>query len=421
MTNKNKTKMSKADKRLLALQRKMASLSTQIPKKKTPFRDVGGIVGNAVSKYTGFSGASGIGKWLGTGIGSIFGSGDYQMVGQSPDYNVLTSSKQIPKFSTTHASNIVCHREYLGDIVGTAGFNNNTYPINPGMSQTFPWLSTVAQNYQEYRLHGLIFEFRPLITDFVTSGAPGVVIMATNYNADSAAYATKQAMENTEFAVSVKPTLPLIHAVECAGDENPFKIQYVRTGALPTGQDLKSYDLGLFQFATQANPTQALGELWVSYCVEFLKPTLPSDIGGVVQSGHVYRNTTSAANPFGTIGVFVRGTLSMTVTGTAFTFTAAPAQLYQLSINWTSGGAAAVAAGTLTYTNAVVINAYNDNTVSVVTQPQAGTVSVNMTYIVVVRCTALVPTVITVAASAFTVPTNAGLDIVVTELGATSL
>lgn len=413
--------MSKAEKRILNLERKMAGASIKAPRKKaTPFRDVGGIVGNAVSKYTGFSGASGIGKWLGTGIGSIFGSGDYQMVGQSPGYNVLASSKQIPQFSTTHASNIVCHREYLGDIVGTAGFANNSYPINPGMSQTFPWLSTVAQNYQEYRLHGLIFEFRPLITDFVTSGAPGVVIMATNYNADSAPYTTKQAMENTEFAVSVKPTLPLIHAVECAADENPFKIQYVRTGALPTGQDLKSYDLGLFQFATQANPTQALGELWVSYCVEFLKPTLPLDIGGVVQSGHIYRNTTSAANPIGLIGVFVRGTLAMTATGTSFTFTAAPSQYYMVSLNWTNGAAVAVTFGTITVTNGAAVAGFNANSVTVSAQPPAATVSANLVYNTVVQCTALIPTVITITLAGFTPPTGAGLDVIVTEIGAST-
>jgi len=56
------------------------------------------------------------------------------------------------------------------------------------------------------------------VTDFVTNGAPGVVIMAANYNADAKNYTTKQEMENSEYAVSVKPTRDLIHGIECATD-----------------------------------------------------------------------------------------------------------------------------------------------------------------------------------------------------------
>lgn len=252
---KPKRNPKKAANKVAQLESKLAKMKMS-SRKATPFRDVGGIIGNSISKYTGFSGANGIGKWLGTGIGSIFGSGDYQMVGQTPGYNVLTSSKQIPKFSTTHASNVVCHREYLGDITGTTGFTNRQYPLNPGSSVTFPWLSTIAQNYQEYKIHGLIFEFRPLITDFVTGGAPGVVIMATNYNADAPLYNTKQAMENSEFATSVKPTMSLIHAVECAASESPYNMLFTRVGSVPAGIDIKTYDLGNFQFATQSNPVQ---------------------------------------------------------------------------------------------------------------------------------------------------------------------
>lgn len=388
----------------------------------TPFRDVGGIVGNAVSKYTGFSGARGIGRWLGTGIGSIFGSGDYQMVGQQPGYNVLASSKQIPKFSTTHASNIVCHREYLGDIQGTAGFNNVGYPLNPGMSQTFPWLSTVAQNYQEYKFHGIIFEFRPLITDFVVGGAPGVVIMATNYNADASTYTTKQAMENTEFAVSVKPTNSLIHAIECNPSENPFAIQYVRSGGVATPQDLKAYDLGNFQFATQSNPTQVLGELWVSYCVEFLKPTLPSDIGGVVESAHAYRISTSGANPFGTIGVYIRGTMNLIMTGTTMSFDAQPQQTYLILINWRNGTNVATNLAGITWSDATTALGFGDQAVATVTQPATGTVSNNIVSSMTITCTALSPTRVTgTIGGAGIVPVDAGFDVYITEIGAGQL
>lgn len=320
---------------------------------KTPFGDTGAIVGQRVGNMFGFKQAQNIGRWLGTGIGSIFGSGDYTVSGPQSSYNVFTNDRQTPKFSTTHATNIVCHREYLGDITGTAGFNNTLYPLNPGMEQTFPWLSGIAANYQQYKFHGLIFEFRPLITDFVTNGAPGVVILSTNYNADSPKFTTKQQMENTEFAVSIKPTREVIHGVECAMDETPLSQLYIRTGAPPTGTDLRTLDLGTFQFATQANPVQNLGELWVSYCVELFKPTLPGDFtGGAIDSIHVQRSGPIAGSSLGTATTIQSGNLNQVVfNSNAINWYSNTGAQWYITFTWTGSIAAAFTAATFTPLN----------------------------------------------------------------------
>lgn len=268
-------------------------------RKQTPFADAGQIAGNALGTMFNQPWMKGVGRWLGSGIGAIFGSGDYTMVGQTPQYNVLTNGAQVPQFKTGNKTNVICHREYLGDINGSTVFTNHRYRLNPGDPKTFPWLSTIAAQYQQYRFHGIIFEFRPLITDFVTSGAPGVVVFATNYNADAPKYTSKIQMENSEYAVSVKPTTGLIHGVECAPGETPVKQLYVRTGKVPEGQDLRLYDLGQTQFATQQNPNQILGELWVSYCVEFFKPQLNDDIASHVQSYRETRGSPTSFSPFG--------------------------------------------------------------------------------------------------------------------------
>jgi hypothetical protein len=165
-----------------SLAKAVKQLSVVKKPKAKPFRDTGGIVGNRIGGMFGNASAGrGIGRWLGTGIGSIFGSGDYTLAGSQPMYNVMMNGSQIPKFDSTRQTNVVCHREYLKDFTGTTGFSLNTFSLNPGLADTFPWLSTVASSYQEYKFHGLVFEFRSLITDFVTGGAPGVIIMATNY------------------------------------------------------------------------------------------------------------------------------------------------------------------------------------------------------------------------------------------------
>lgn len=285
--------------------------------KATPFRDAGKIVGSAGARFFGIPGLKDLGALLGTGIGRVFGSGDYEVVGMKPSKNVF--SGQTPQFSTTKATNIVCHREYIGDINGTTNFTLQTFPINPGLSTSFPWLSGVASNYSQYRIHGLMYEFKPLITDFVTSGAPGVVIMSTNYNSDDPVFTTKRQMENSEFAVSIKPTEKVIHMIECDPKQTSINELYIRQSSPPTGQDLKTYDLGNFQLATQGNPTQLLGELWVTYCVEFFKPEVALISAG--GSAHASRyNAVSTTVDFGIIQAANAGSISSVITPTVATY-----------------------------------------------------------------------------------------------------
>jgi hypothetical protein len=349
----------------------------QQPKQKktppTPFSDAGAIVGSRLGTMFNLPYLKGVGKWLGSGIGQIFGSGDYQLVGSMPSYNVLMNGNQIPKFSSTAQTNIVCHREYLGDITGTASFANRNFPLNPGIAETFPWLSTIAQNYQEYKFHGVIFEFRSLVTDFVTNGAPGVVIMATNYNSDALSYASKQEMENSEYAVSVKPTRELMHGIECASNQTVLPQLYVRSGLPPSGQDLRLYDLGKFQFATQANPVQTMGELWVSYCVEFFKPILPVDVGGNILSSLTNRNAFSAASPLGGIQSSISGDLLVFYGPTTISWTGQPGNCYLVNISWTGTIAAGFVVPGRTFVGLTPLAVYNNKADNAFSAPFGGT------------------------------------------------
>jgi hypothetical protein len=417
-----RARQSRAQKQLNKQMSKVTIASSKKKKKATPFADVGSIIGGGVGSMFGLPYAKGIGKWLGTGIGSIFGSGDYEIVGQQPSYNVLTNGAQIPKFSSTRQTNIVSHREYLGDITGTTAFTNRRYPINPGSAITFPWLSTIAQNYQQYKIHGLIFEFRPLITDFVTSGAPGVVVMATNYNADEPLYTTKQAMENSEYAVSVKPTCNLIHGVECASNQTVLSELYVRPGGLLSNLDLKFTDLGNFQFATQGNPTQLLGELWCSYTIEFFKPLLPNDVGGNIQSQQFSRSGIAGGAPLGTIGISNVGDLAdFSITGTnQFSFTGQPDNLYLLCFSW-NGSVATVANSafpTLTLTNCVQHPSFFNDSSTQAQAPTPGATTVSMNITVMLRCSSASPSLMTVVLSGAGIfPSGTtNLDVLITQV-----
>jgi hypothetical protein len=422
MTKNPKTKQRTRKTKNSRVQQLEQQLAQVKIKAKTPFSTAGALVGARAGQMFNMPMLKGVGKWLGSGIGSIFGSGDYTMAGANPEYNVLANGNQIPKFSTTHATNIVCHREYLGDIVGTAAFNNTAYPINPGLATTFPWLSTIADNYQEYKFHGIIFEFRPLITDFVTGGAPGVVIMATNYNADLPVYTSKQIMENSEFAVSVKPTLALMHGVECSPAQTDPIIKYVRSTVLAAGQDLKNYDWGNFQFATQSNPIQNLGELWVSYCVEFYKPVLTTTAGPVASgiTGHINKTAITTASPFGSVQRTNSGSLGISTTSTTITIPATANQLFLVDLVWFGTATAVVTTPSISFTNAVAQSYYTNGADTFVTTPSPVATANSVNYQVVVKTTATGNIVVT-SGTATTFPGGTtSLDIYVCALDATT-
>lgn len=346
-----KTRMSHASNAGMAIGGALGSL--------TPLGPLGAVLGSAA------------GGLLGSGIASLIGEGQYKIVGPRSSYNVL-SGNQIPKFSTSRATNIVCHREYLQDVYGTSSFTNQTFPINPGVAQTFPWLSNIAANYQEYRFHGVMFEFRALTTDYANSGVPGVVVMATNYNSDNVAYANKQQMENSEYATSIKPTMNLAHFVECAAKETFSPIKFTRSGSPPSGQDLRLYDQGLFQLATQGSSASVnLGELWITYCVEFFKPILsPSEIPEQSPFAHFVNTGVTTAAPFGAVITTPYNSLGcgITTTGQIRLPTLPAGTKFQIIIGYNAG--TSVASPTIAYTtNCAAYNAVYMNTSATSTGP----------------------------------------------------
>ena len=84
-------------------------------------------------------------------------------------------------------------------------------------------------------------------------------------------------MENSQFAVSAKPSCSQIHTVECDPAQSASKLLYVRDASSVATGDPRWSDLAKFQIATNGLPGtvgQVLGELWASYDIELYKPEL---------------------------------------------------------------------------------------------------------------------------------------------------
>lgn len=339
---------------------KLADVVTKMARAQvgsTPFADAGAHIGSMFHPL-----GKTWGRWLGGGIGRILGSGDYQ-ISSSASNNVLTNPKEVPRFVTSGQSNIVTHREYIQDITSSptpGAFQLQAFPINPGMSSAFPWLSTTSVNFDQYKFHGLIFEFKSTSSDFNAVGQSlGTVIMGMNYNANKPNYTNKITMENAEFAVSGKPSQSIMFGVECAAKQTPYNEFYIRSSTDAQINDLRLSDMGNFQIATQGVSAASvnLGELWCSYVVELIAPSLPAVITNLKQSIHVSRTTTTTANPLGSINLYNSGNLpGMSVNSTSVTWTATPTLKYFVTFQWWGTSSAstnvpAVTSGLLTPLN----------------------------------------------------------------------
>lgn len=240
--------------------------------------------------------------------------------------SVMMGGMTTPQISaaTTTGGVVIRHREYLRDINSAVDFTNIQFPVNPGITSTFPWLSQIATSFEEYKFRGIVFEFKSMAADVVLSGAAstalGTVIMGTKYNVLESPFTNKFEMENWEYTASCKPSCPLFHPIECKGSQTPVDLLYIRSSnSAPVSGDLRLYDLCNFNVAVQGmqNVTTStsvfttIGELWVTYEVELYKPKLEEDIQ--TQSAHFdidatltsptfQLGTPNSTYPFGTNG-----------------------------------------------------------------------------------------------------------------------
>lgn len=294
-----------------------ASQSIQQPKKKGYAPGLLSKIGAVVGGFGGGPIGAKLGQQAGNWLGKITGMGSYKV-----NRNSLTGNS-VPQFSQrllTGGAIEICHREFIQDVQSSVAFTNTSFSINPGVSATFPFLSQIAINFEQYELLGLIFEFKTTSATAVasTNTALGVVIASTNYDVLDANFTSKQQMEAYEYTVSTVPCNSVIHPVECDPRQNTLKTMYVRTNAVPSGADARFYDLGNFQLATVGSQAAAtVGELWVSYHVRLLKPKLSTPTGVTLPQAHIVEspaNSATAASPLGTGGGAARYGATIPVT-----------------------------------------------------------------------------------------------------------
>ena len=351
-------------------------------------RNAGAVVGNLASSLTGIPGGAVAGSMLGDYLGNVTGFGKYT-INKNSILNKMTGSS-VPFVHGARDGVRIRHRESLGDLVVPAAastFNNQTFNLNPGLDTSFPWLAAVAQNFEEYKFHGVIFEFVSTSANALnsTNTALGTVVMAAEYNTAQSAYVNKQQMENSMWALSSKPSSNICMPIECDMKMNPISQLYVRTGAVPSGKDIRMYDLCNVQVATvgmQGTGPFTIGELWISYDVEFYKPQLSSGLNIAGNSAHYQLNAAAVTTAyFGTTQTQKFDSIGITFpTNNTLQFPLGAQGIYSLDYN-VIGTSAACTQITATLTNCSFSNILAGNTISSLGSSGTTTIYLHLIYI----------------------------------------
>lgn len=194
----------------------------------------------------------------------------------------------------------IVHREKVAKLStpGTGAFTVlGSFPLNPGLPATFPWLSNEAQGWECYRFNRLRFLWVP------TSGTAvaGNIIMAPDYDAADAAPLGETFISSYSDCEEANVWARFASDLESSLLNGEMKRHFIRSGPLGSNLDIKTYDSGNFFVCSTDDAAVNSGKLWVEYDIELFNPQVPS--GGFQASGTLQGagGSLAAATPFGAV------------------------------------------------------------------------------------------------------------------------
>jgi hypothetical protein len=169
-------------------------------------------------------------------------------------------------------SSLIVKSEYIGDVRATTdNFQIQAYPLNPGLSQSFPWLSSIASSWEYYKMHKFCVRY---VANAATTTV-GTVMLTIDYDTYDAEPASKVQMLEYRPVNSSSPWISMNYVAPLANlrFRNQGKYLTRNTGVLG---DLNQYDFGTLFVATQDIVDTAddnvifCGSLFVDYTVELI-------------------------------------------------------------------------------------------------------------------------------------------------------
>ena len=277
------------------------------------------------------AGMAGLSAGVAAGLHSLVGSGAYT-IKNNKKVNYGTSSQVSGAAEAMIPSGIAlanvdtgmitkAHRERIGyvyapgDITHSTGstFDVQEVILNPGLTSSFPWLSSTAKNYMKYSFKQLLFTTIPLLDNVTvaTKDAPASVsgMILADYESDNHRDAPTSARDMRASYNHVEGTIHdgIRVGIECQvrpknkllGPEN----RHVRFEGKSPSRNPNDYDWGKFFVATEGIPKSLAGlriaELWVSYSVQLFEPRTNIGTGKcVLQDCHAFDDSKPDSVPY---------------------------------------------------------------------------------------------------------------------------
>jgi len=209
-------------------------------------------------------------------------------------------STSAPIINANRDSSRIIHREFVTNVSGSALFTVlATLALNPGLSATFPWLSTQAQGWESYRFNSL----RACYYTRTGSNIPGSVMLIPDYDAADGAPPTEAIASTFEDISEDAPWKDIVCNLRPAAMHALGPKKFIRSQALTANQDIKTYDVGNLFICTVDGTTVSWGKLWLEYDISLYTPQLPPSGGIPVALDHVLGFTPTTANAFGALAI----------------------------------------------------------------------------------------------------------------------
>lgn len=329
------------------------------------------------------------------------------------------------------------HREYVGDVLssasntsGSSSFSLLPLYINPGNPQLFPWGSTIALNYSNFRFRAIKFEFISTSATALssTNTALGLVFGRTQGDSTIAPDVNSLQMLNSHGTHKANPSQSWQYVVDCSKSAGAMGTtsQVATPDALPSNQDSRLYyPNGFFEIASQgmqANNVN-LGQLYVTYVVDLIRPVyLQGELGYTMRSAHYaddgYTNLLPLSDTNEPAPIY--DNIGLTVTGTNIIFPVSiTTGIYLVQLSWIGASTGSLTFPSRTYTNSSEApNIYSNQSSAVTFAPVAGGTSTRsvMSFFVTIDAPGSTQATITLGTTSILPATGTSVDLIVTQI-----
>jgi hypothetical protein len=233
---------------------------------------------STVLRMAGDLGASYLGGYYpGRGGGSGDAEQDFESVGIAKSHIYRAGAPRVrqSRYGVDRGARVQ-HTEIIREVVSTGADQEIVFDMNPGLLGFLPWMSQLANSYEQWQLKHISFEWIPA----VPTTTNGDVQLSTDFDpldADSQTFI--QAM-NAPGAVSASPYSPFVH------DPSEFLLRaisdrlFVREGLVNSALKRTS-DAGKLRFLASGVDTPAssrIGFIVANYDIELFAPEYDDSI-----------------------------------------------------------------------------------------------------------------------------------------------